>query len=59
MVFRPNILNFVNHFCSNLPKFDKEGFLSMGYNLSENVVGVLSAKITREKLFFFSHFSKI
>ena len=42
----PNILNFLNYFCSNLPKFHYGGFLSIGlaifwYNLSENVFGVL------------------
>ena len=41
----PNILNFLNYFCSK-PKFDYGGFLSIGlaifwYNLSENVIGVL------------------
>ena len=42
----PNILNFLNYFCSNLPKFHYGGYLSIGlaifwYNLSENVFGVL------------------
>ena len=42
----PDILNFLNYFCPNLPKFDYGGFLSIGlaifwYNLSENVIGVL------------------
>ena len=37
----PNILNFLNQFCLNLPKFDYWGFLSIRlvifwYNLSEN-----------------------
>ena len=58
----PNILNFLNYFCSNLPKFHYGGFLSIGlaifwYNLSENVFGVL--KFQKEKLFCFSHFSKM
>ena len=52
----PNILNFLNYFCSNLPKFDYGGFLSIGlaifwYNLSENVFGVLKYQ---SKNYFFS-----
>ena len=55
----PNILNFLNHFCSNLPKFDYCGFLSIGlaifwYNLSENIFG--EPKIPKKN---FSHVSKI
>ena len=58
----PNILNFLNYFCSNLPKFDYGGFLSIGlaifwYNLSENVFWVL--KFQKKNIFFFFHFSKI
>ena len=57
----PNILNFLNHFCSNLPKFDYGGFLSMGlaifwYNLSENVFGVL--KFQKKNYSFFLTFLK-
>ena len=42
----PDILNFKNHFCSNLPEFDYGEFLSIGlvifwYNWSGNVIGVL------------------
>ena len=42
----PDILNFLNYFCTNLPKFDHRGFLSIGlaifwYNLSEIFFGVL------------------
>ena len=52
----PNILNFLNYFCSNLPKFDYGGFLSIGlaifwYNLSENVFWVLKYQ---NKNYFFS-----
>ena len=54
-----NILNFLNHFCSNLPKFDYGGFLSIGlaifwYNLPENVFGVL--KLQKKNYFFLSLF---
>ena len=57
----PNILNFLNYFCSNLPKFDYWGFLSIGlailwYNLSENVFGML--KFQKKNLIFSLMFLK-
>ena len=57
----PNILNFLNYFCSNLPKFDYGGFLSIGlaifwYNLSENVFWVL--KFQKKNIFFSFTFLK-
>ena len=57
----PNILNFLNYFCSNLPKFHYGGFLSIGlaifwYNLSENVFGVL--KFQRKNYFVSLTFPK-
>ena len=52
----PDILNFYKYFCSNLPKIDNGGFLSIGLaifwsNLSENIFRVLKY---HKKNYFFS-----